>query len=87
MKNAQVTVEGTVVGAIGMGLLVFLGVTHSDTQEEADYLADKTVQLRIFPDEAGRMNRSLVEAGGGAVSRLAIHFVWRLPERTPPGFR
>lgn len=86
VKHAQVTVEGTVVGAIGTGLLVFLGVTHGDTPEEADYLADKTVQLRIFPDEAGRMNRSVLEAGGGmlVVSQFTLYGDCRKGRR--PGF-
>jgi len=86
VKNAQVTVEGAVVGAIGAGLLVLLGITHSDTQEEADYLADKTIQLRIFPDEAGRMNRSLIEAGGQllVVSQFTLYGDCRKGRR--PGF-
>jgi len=64
VKSARVDVAGETVGSIGTGLVILLGVTQTDRQEDAVYLADKVVQLRIFPDEAGRMNRSLVEAGG-----------------------
>jgi D-aminoacyl-tRNA deacylase len=57
-------VAGATVGAIQTGLLVLVGVTATDNREDADYLADKIVQLRIFPDDLKRMNRSLQEAGG-----------------------
>jgi D-tyrosyl-tRNA(Tyr) deacylase len=53
------------VGQIGRGLLVLLGVTRDDSEQDAEYLAEKTTGLRIFEDEAGKMNRSLLEAGGG----------------------
>lgn len=62
--SATVTVEQRVVGEIGPGLLVLLGVTHSDTKKEADFLVEKTCGLRIFPDSEGKMNRSIEEAGG-----------------------
>jgi D-tyrosyl-tRNA(Tyr) deacylase len=58
VKNARVDIAGETVGAIGAGLLIFLGVTQTDQQADAEYLADKVIQLRIFPDEARRMNRS-----------------------------
>lgn len=61
---AQVTVDGTVVGEIGRGLLVLLGVAPDDRTDEADRLADKIARLRIFADEAGRMNRSVEQIGG-----------------------
>ncbi len=64
VTESSVTVEGQVVGAIGPGLLVLLGVAQDDTGQDADYLAEKIVQLRIFEDEAGKMNRSLLESGG-----------------------
>lgn len=57
-------VDGQVVGAIGTGLLVLLGVAKADKPAQADYLAGKVVGLRIFPDEAGKMNRSVLETGG-----------------------
>ena len=64
VSRAKVTVAGEVTGEIGLGLLVLLGVADDDTQEDAGYLAEKLVGLRIFPDDEGKMNRSLVEAGG-----------------------
>ena len=75
VQQAHVDVAGAIVGAIGHGLLVFVGVTSSDTPRDADYLADKIIQLRIFPDDAGRMNRSLMEAGGAllVVSQFTLY--------------
>jgi D-tyrosyl-tRNA(Tyr) deacylase len=59
VSRASVTVGGEVVGAIGPGLLVLLGVTHDDTEADADRLAAKVLALRVFPDEEGRMNVAL----------------------------
>jgi len=64
VRQASVTVDGQIVGQIGRGLLVLLGVTHDDTQEDVDYLAEKTTGLRVFEDDAGKMNRSLSDIGG-----------------------
>jgi len=64
VSESSVTVDGEKVGAIGPGLMVLLGVARTDTEQDADYLADKIVHLRIFEDEAGKMNRSLLESGG-----------------------
>jgi len=64
VTRCSVSVENRVIGEIGAGLLVLLGVAHDDTEKDAAYLAEKIVQLRIFEDESGRMNRSLVESGG-----------------------
>jgi D-tyrosyl-tRNA(Tyr) deacylase len=64
VSRASVTVEGNVVGEIGRGLVVLLGVAQGDEENDARYLADKIVGLRIFEDEQGKMNRSLLEAGG-----------------------
>ena len=64
VKNARVEVDGGLVGSIGPGLLVFLGVGKGDVETDADYLVEKTVGLRVFPDEAGKMNRSVQDAGG-----------------------
>ena len=64
VSKSSVTVDGEVVGNIGPGLMVLLGVTHEDTEKEADYLADKTINLRIFSDDAGKMNRSLLDTEG-----------------------
>ena len=64
VSRAKVTVAGEITGEIGLGLMILLGVADDDTQEDAGYLAEKLFGLRIFPDEEGKMNRSLVEAGG-----------------------
>jgi len=64
VHQSSVTVENTIIGEIGRGLLVLLGVAKDDKAEDADYLADKIVNLRIFEDENGKMNRSLLETDG-----------------------
>ncbi|HHX51018.1 MAG TPA: D-tyrosyl-tRNA(Tyr) deacylase [Clostridia bacterium] len=64
VKEARVEVMGQTVGQIEKGLVALLGVTHGDTKEDLDYLLGKTLNLRIFPDEDGKMNRSLIEVGG-----------------------
>ena len=64
VSESAVTIQGDTVGKIGMGLMVLLGVATEDTEAEADFLADKIVNLRIFSDEHGKMNRSLLEIGG-----------------------
>lgn len=75
VKSARVDVAGETVGSIAAGLLVFLGVTHADTEEDVHYLAGKVIQLRIFADEAGRMNRSLLDTRGSllVVSQFTLY--------------
>jgi D-tyrosyl-tRNA(Tyr) deacylase len=72
---ARVVVDGAVTGEIAAGLLVLLGVGRNDTDESAKYLAEKTANLRIFDDEQGKMNRSLVDVGGAAlvVSQFTLY--------------
>ena len=72
---ASVTVNGETVGAIGPGLMILLGVTHSDGEEQALWLARKVVGLRIFEDDAGKMNRSLLDVDGSAlvVSQFTLY--------------
>ena len=67
VKESRVEVNGQVVGRIGPGLLVLLGVGREDTEKDADYLAGKIANLRIFPDEKGLMNRSLLETKGSVL--------------------
>jgi D-tyrosyl-tRNA(Tyr) deacylase len=62
-----VTVDGSVVGSIGPGLLLLVGIEAADTDEDVDAAVEKVVNTRVFPDEAGRMNLSLVETGGEAL--------------------
>jgi D-tyrosyl-tRNA(Tyr) deacylase len=75
VSRAAVFVDGEVIGAVERGLLVLLGVAPTDTQAEARWLADKVVGLRIFPDDAGKMNRDVAEAGGGVlvVSQFTLY--------------
>lgn len=63
VKEAKVTVDGTVTGQIGSGLMILLGIHHTDSQKEADWLAEKIVKLRIFPDSDGKMNVSGLDSG------------------------
>lgn len=65
VKRASVTVEGNITGAIEEGLLVLLGIEEADTLEDMNWLSGKLINLRIFNDEQGVMNRSLLEVGGG----------------------
>ena len=75
VKSASVSVEGKLVSEIGAGVLIFLGVAHEDTATEIEYIANKVANLRIFEDEEGKMNRSLLEMGGAAlvVSQFTLY--------------
>jgi D-aminoacyl-tRNA deacylase len=74
VTRAEVRVDGDVVGSIGGGLLVLVGVAHRDDEAVARHMAAKTVDLRIFRDEEGRTNRSLIDSGGElmAVSQFTL---------------
>jgi D-aminoacyl-tRNA deacylase len=67
-KKAKVTVNEAITGQISKGLVLLVGVTHQDTEEDAAFLADKIANLRIFEDEAGKMNLSLLDVGGEILS-------------------
>ncbi len=75
VREARVEVDGRITGSIGSGLLVLLGVAKGDDEAGAQWLADKIVGLRVFEDEAGKMNRSVVEMGGGllVVSQFTLY--------------
>ena len=64
VTEARVTVAGNITGQIGVGLVVLLGVARDDEDGDADYLADKIANLRVFQDDQGKMNRSILETGG-----------------------
>lgn len=84
--QAEVRVEGQQVGKIDKGLLVYLGVGKGDTVNDVQFMADKLVNLRIFADEAGKMNRSVLDLGGAIllVSNFTLHGDCRKGRR--PGF-
>ena len=75
VREASVTVERNVIGAIGAGVLVFVGVTDGDSTDDRDWLVHKVVNLRIFDDDAGVMNKSILDAGGNilAVSQFTLY--------------
>lgn len=67
VSRASVTIDGEITGAIDNGMLILVGVEESDTEEDVDWLVRKTANLRIFDDENGVMNRSILEVGGDAL--------------------
>ena len=67
VSRGRVTVEGQVVGEVGPGYVVLLGVKTGDQNADARYLAEKTASLRIFEDDAGKMNRSIIDTGGSVL--------------------
>ena len=75
VSSARVEIDGEVAGSIGRGLLVLLGVGQGDSEKQAHWLADKIAGLRIFEDEAGKMNLSVEEVGGSAlvVSQFTLY--------------
>ena len=86
VRRASVTVAGETVGEIGHGILLFIGITRGDTPADADWLAKKAAGLRIFEDDEGKMNLSLLELGGEAlvVSQFTLYADCRKGRR--PGF-
>ncbi len=75
VKKASVSIDGEVVGRIGLGLVILLGVRHGDREEDARFLAQKCVNLRIFADEDGKFNRSALDVGGEllAISQFTLY--------------
>ena len=86
VSKGSVTVDGKIVGAIEQGLVILLGIRTGDTESDARYLAEKCVNLRIFEDENGKFNRSLLDIGGGAlvISQFTLYGDTRKGRR--PGF-
>lgn len=86
VSEASVSVDGRSTGSIGPGLCVLVGVGAGDSEDDARWLADKVVELRIFEDEQGKMNRSLLDTGGAllAVSQFTLYGDAR--KGTRPGF-
>lgn len=86
VSSAQVSVDGQVVSAIGRGLLVFLGIHKHDTEADGEWIARKLVALRIFEDDAGKMNRSVQDIGGALLIVSQFTLYGRLLKGTRPGF-
>lgn len=86
VAEASVEVDGATVGAIGPGLLVLLGVVAGDTDAQGAWLADRIARLRVFPDDDGKMNRSLLDTGGGALVVSQFTLAGRLDKGTRPSF-
>lgn len=86
VARARVTVDGDTVGAIGLGLVLLIGVAKGDTHAAMEYVMDKCVNLRIFEDDAGKMNRSILDIGGEilAISQFTLYGDTRKGRR--PGF-
>ncbi len=75
VKRGSVTVDNRITGEIGHGVVILLGITHADDLRDVRYLAEKCAHLRIFEDEAGKMNRSVLDIGGAAlvVSQFTLY--------------
>lgn len=86
VRKAAVRVEGTVRGEIGEGLLLFLGVGEGDNEADVQWLAAKVAAVRIFEDEGGKMNRSLLDVGGGALVISQFTLFGTLKKGTRPSF-
>lgn len=86
VKNASVTVDQRLVGEIGPGLLVLLGVEENDTDKDAIYMADKISKLRIFEDENGKMNLSVMDVGGSVLMVSQFTLLGDARGQNRPGF-
>ncbi len=86
VSRAAVTVENVVRGEIGPGLLVFLGVGQDDGPEDVEWLAQKVAVLRVFEDEAGKMNRSVLDTGGGVLVISQFTLFGSLRKGSRPSF-
>jgi D-aminoacyl-tRNA deacylase len=86
VSEASVTVDRKQIAAVGVGLLVLLCVEHGDGEREVDFLARKIVNLRIFEDDAGKMNRSIVDVGGEALVVSQFTLAADVSRGNRPGF-
>ncbi|HOS49658.1 MAG TPA: D-aminoacyl-tRNA deacylase [Bacteroidia bacterium] len=75
VSEASVLIDGLETRSIGQGLMILLGITHDDTQEDIEWLSKKIVQMRIFPDDEGVMNKSILESAGNIllISQFTLH--------------
>lgn len=86
VSHARVAVAGETIGEIGAGLLVLLGIGHDDSEADARWLAEKIGALRIFEDDAGKMNRSVVDIGGGVLVVSQFTLLASTRKGTRPSF-
>ncbi|MSU65244.1 MAG: D-tyrosyl-tRNA(Tyr) deacylase [Opitutus sp.] len=86
VSSARVTVAGDTTGEIGPGLLIFLGIAQGDTAVDGEWLVQKIAALRIFEDAAGKMNRSVVDLGGGALVVSQFTLLASTAKGTRPSF-
>jgi len=86
VSSASVSVGGSVVGSIDKGLLVLVGITHTDTEQTADWMAEKILSLRIFPDSDGKMNLSVSDVGGGVLLVSQFTLYGDVSKGTRPSF-
>jgi len=86
VTEASVTIDGECVASIGLGYLVLFSVTHDDTEQKADELARKTLALRIFQDDAGKINRSLLDVGGSVIVVSQFTLYADTSQGNRPGF-
>ncbi|MCF6179585.1 MAG: D-aminoacyl-tRNA deacylase [Geopsychrobacter sp.] len=86
VNRAQVRIADKTIGSIGAGMLILLGVERNDSMSDAEYLAQKTVNLRIFEDETGKMNLSLLESGGAALVVSQFTLLGDCRKGRRPGF-
>jgi len=86
VSRGEVRVDGAVVGAVGKGLVVLLGVARDDVEADARVMADKLAGLRVFEDQAGKMNRALAEVGGGLLVISQFTLLGDARKGNRPGF-
>ena len=86
VTRAHVDIDDQIVGSINHGILVFVGITDTDTETEADWIADKLLHLRIFPDDEGKMNRNVQEVEGGILLVSQFTLYGDLKKGTRPSF-
>src|ERR1700730_646898 len=86
VSEGSVVVDGKVTGAVGQGLCVLVGVGQGDSEEDARWLADKVVDLRVFEDEQGKMNRSVLDVRGGVLAISQFTLFGDARKGTRPGF-
>jgi D-tyrosyl-tRNA(Tyr) deacylase len=86
VSSARVTVAGEIIGEVDGGLLVLLGVAQGDTEADVQWLAEKIVALRIFEDDDGKMNRSIVDTGGGLLVVSQFTLIASTRKGTRPSF-